>query len=92
VITEWELTGAQWVDQHPYDEFNFVLEGELHVESEGASVVARVGDLVRVPAHSPGRYLAPEHARMLAVYDHNPVGAPSTVEGLQPAPGGPDRH
>ena len=82
VITEWELTGAQWTDEHPFDEFNYVLEGELHVESEGVVVVARVGDLVRVTAHSRGRYAAPVHARMLAVYDHNPAGAPSTIEGL----------
>ena len=88
VITEWELTGAQWTDEHPYDEFNYVLEGELHVESEGVVAIAHAGDLVRVTAHSAGRYFAPGHARMLAIYDHNPAGAPTTVMGLEPAPDG----
>jgi uncharacterized cupin superfamily protein len=84
VFTEWELTGAEWVDEHPYDEFNFVLEGELHVESDGTVVVARTGDLVRVRAGSTGTYSAPGHARMLAVYDHNPDGGDSTIVGLSP--------
>jgi len=84
VLMEWELTQAQWTDQHPYDEFNFVLEGELHVESDGERVIARPGDTVRVPAHSQGRYFAPEYARMLAIYDHNPEGAGSSREGPEP--------
>ena len=47
---EWELTAAEWRDRHPHDELNFILEGELHVESEGTTVVAGVGDTVRVQA------------------------------------------
>jgi ethanolamine utilization protein EutQ (cupin superfamily) len=82
VVMEWELTEAQWTDTHPHDEFNFVLDGELHVESDGNLVVARAGDLVRVAANSQGRYFAPEHARMLAIYDHNPGGAESDIVGL----------
>ncbi len=81
---EWELTGAQWTDEHPHDEFNYVPEGELHVESNGELAVAHVGDLVRVVANSQGRYFAPRHARMLAIYDHNPSGDPSLILGLQP--------
>jgi uncharacterized cupin superfamily protein len=82
VVTEWELTGSQWIDEHPHDELNFVLEGELHVESEGTVVVARAGDLVRVEADSVGRYFAPDHARMLAIYGPNPEALPSTIVGL----------
>jgi ethanolamine utilization protein EutQ (cupin superfamily) len=84
VVMEWELTGAQWTDEHPHDELNFILEGELHVESDGELVVARTGDLVRVAANSQGRYFAPERARMLAIYDHNPDGAASVIGGLEP--------
>lgn len=58
-------------------------EGELHVSCGEDLVVARPGDLVRVPAGVEGRYFAPVHARMLAVYDHNPDGAPSTYGGLE---------
>lgn len=81
---EWELAGAQWTDEHPHDEFNFILEGELHVESNGTVAIAHVGDLVRVPAHSQGRYFAPQYARMLAIYDHNPSGEASIILGLEP--------
>lgn len=89
VIMEWELTAAQWIDEHPHDEFNYVLEGELHVESEGEVAIARVGDVVRVLAHSRGRYFAPQYARMLSVYDHNPRGEPTTIIGLEST--GPDQ-
>ncbi len=79
---EWELAAAQWTDEHPYDEYNFVLEGELHVETNGEIAIARVGDLVRVTANSQGRYFAPQHARMLAIYDRNPGGDASVILGL----------
>jgi uncharacterized cupin superfamily protein len=86
VFTEWQLERASWTDRHPYDEFNYVLEGELHVHSDGQVVVARAGDLVRVAAGTEGRYSAPVRARMLAVYDHNAAGAPSTIGGLEGLP------
>lgn len=76
-LMEWELTAAAWTDRHPHDEVNYVLEGELHVESDGATVVARPGDTVRVPAGSRATYAAPGHARMLAIYGPNPEGAES---------------
>ena len=77
VLTEWELTKAEWTDRHPHEEINFVLEGELHVESEGRTVIARAGDTVRVTPGSTGRYMAPVHARMLAIYGPNPEGLES---------------
>ena len=49
-----------------------VLEGELHVESGGVTVVASAGDTVTVPAGEVGRYWAPVHARMIAIYGPNP--------------------
>lgn len=73
-LMEWELSAAEWTDRHPYDEINYVLEGELHVECEGRTVVAHAGDTVRVHAGGIGRYWAPEHARMLAIYGPNPAG------------------
>jgi ethanolamine utilization protein EutQ (cupin superfamily) len=76
-LMEWELTAAEWTDRHPHDEINFVLDGELHVESGGETVIARRGDTVRVDAGSTGRYFAPVHARMLAIYGPNPDGAES---------------
>jgi ethanolamine utilization protein EutQ (cupin superfamily) len=68
------LTAAGWSDHHPHTETNYVLEGELHVESGGVTVVAGVGDTVTVAAGQVGRYWAPTYARMLAVYEPNPRG------------------
>jgi len=76
----WELERAGWEDKHPHDEINFVLEGELHVESAGKTVVAGPGDTVIVPAGVTGRYWAPVYARMLESYGPNPNGEPS-IEG-----------
>ena len=79
VLIEWELRGGEFADQHPYDEFNFLLEGELHVECGGQWVVARVGDTVRVPAGVTGTYRARDYARMFAVYGPNPRGLATVV-------------
>ena len=73
-LSEWELTAAGWSDHHPHTETNLVLEGELHVESGGETVVASAGDTVVVPAGQVGRYWAPVHARMIAIYGPNPDG------------------
>jgi ethanolamine utilization protein EutQ (cupin superfamily) len=83
-VMEWELRAAEWTDRHPYDELNFVLDGELHVESDGLTVVARTGDTVRVAAGSTGRYSAPTYARMLAIYGPNPDGFESDSFALRP--------
>ena len=85
-IMEWELRAQQWIDTHPHDEINFVLEGTLVVECDGESVELSAGDSVLVPAGSTGCYRAPEYARMLAVYGPNPEGRPSAIEGLSPLP------
>jgi ethanolamine utilization protein EutQ (cupin superfamily) len=77
-LMEWELTAAEWTDRHPHDEVNYVLAGELHVESDGETVVAGPGDTVLVHAGSKARYAAPHHARMLAIYGPNPEGRDST--------------
>ena len=76
-LMEWELTAAEWTDRHPHDEVNYVLAGELHVESDGESVVAGPGDTVVVPAGAKATYAAPAYARMLAIYGPNPDGLES---------------
>jgi mannose-6-phosphate isomerase-like protein (cupin superfamily) len=68
VLFEWELTAESWTDVHPHSEYNFVIEGELFVESGGVTVEARAGDVVQVPAGAVGRYWAPRYARLLAIY------------------------
>jgi len=61
----------------PHAEINYVLEGELHVEADGQTVVLGPGDCVRVAPGETGRYWAPTYARMLALYGANPEGAPT---------------
>lgn len=74
VLMEWALTGEYWVDEHAHTEYAYVLEGCLHVEVNGQTVVAEAGDTVCVPAGCTGRYFAPQYARMLGVYGPNPDG------------------
>ena len=73
---EWELIAESWTDEHPHSEYNYVLEGQLFVESGGVTVEAHAGDLVQVPAGAVGRYWAPTYARLLAIYGPS-AGAPS---------------
>jgi mannose-6-phosphate isomerase-like protein (cupin superfamily) len=69
---EWELTAASWADRHPHSEYNFVIEGQLFVESGGVTVEANAGDVVRVPAGAAGRYWTPNYARLIAIYGPSP--------------------
>lgn len=80
MLSEWELQAAGWTDLHPHTETNLVIEGELHVECGGVTVVASTGDTVTVPAGQVGRYWAPNYARMFAIYGPNPDALP-TQEG-----------
>jgi ethanolamine utilization protein EutQ (cupin superfamily) len=68
VIGEWSLTAAAFTDRHQHVEINYVVEGELHVTSDGSTRIAGAGDTVVVPPGSIGRYEAPVYARMLYVY------------------------
>ena len=83
-VMEWELTAAEWRDRHPHDELNFILEGELHVESDGTHGRGRSRRHRPRPGGSHGRYWAPVYARMLAVYGPNPDGSESDSFSLRP--------
>ena len=67
-LFEWELTAEAWTDRHPHSEYNFVIDGELFVDSGGVTVKAGPGDVVRVAPGEMGRYWAPRYARLLAIY------------------------
>src|SRR5580692_819521 len=79
---EWELSAESWTDQHPHSEYNFVIEGQLFVESGGVTLEAQAGDVVRVPAGAVGRYWAPKYARLLAIYGPS-EGGPSKRLGYE---------
>jgi monoamine oxidase len=76
-IAEWSLEGVGWADTHPHDEYVFVLEGELHIESDGTTVVLAKGDAAKVAAGRTAKYFAPEYARMVGVYGSNLSGDPT---------------
>jgi mannose-6-phosphate isomerase-like protein (cupin superfamily) len=86
-LFEWELTAESWSDEHPHSEYNFVIEGQLFVESGGVTVEANAGDVVRVPAGTAGRYWAPKYARLLAIYGPS-AGEPSKKLGYEKMSGG----
>lgn len=77
ILSEWEMESCGWEDFHPHTETTVVTEGELHIESEGESVILRPGDAARVNAGRLGTYWAPVYARMLATYGPNPDGMES---------------
>ncbi len=82
-LMEWEIRGEAWTDQHPFDEINYVLEGELSVTSDGITVVAGPGEAVRVSAGSVGRYWTSGYARSLGIYLPNPDGRESAYLGYE---------
>jgi D-lyxose ketol-isomerase len=77
ILSEWELDACAWEDFHPHSETNFVLEGELHIESDGKTVILKPGDSARVNPGRSGRYWAPVYARMVTIYGPNPEGLES---------------
>lgn len=79
VIHEWELRSESWTDEHPHNEYNFVIEGELFVESGGVTVEAHAGDVVQVPAGTAGKYWAPKYARLLAIYGPSKGGVSKSL-------------
>lgn len=81
-VFEWELRAEAWTDEHPHSEYNFVIEGQLFVESGGVTVEARAGDVVRVPPGTAGRYWSPTYARLLAIYGPS-QGEPSRRLGYE---------
>jgi mannose-6-phosphate isomerase-like protein (cupin superfamily) len=81
-LFEWELRAESWTDEHPHTEYNYVIEGEVFIESGGVTLEAHAGDVVRVPACSIGRYWSPTYARLLAIYGPS-SGAPSRALGYE---------
>ncbi len=71
VVFEWELRKAHWTDEHPHIEVNYVVEGELHVECDGAHLVAGPGDTISVPAGKRASYFAPVYTRTVGCYGTN---------------------
>ena len=72
-LFEWELRAEEWSDLHPHDEFVYVIDGELVVESGGTAITAGAGSVVKVPGGARGTYRAPLFARVLSVYGPRPV-------------------
>jgi len=89
---EWRLDAQSWSDEHPHDEYVFVIDGQLHVTAAGRTVVFGPGSLVRVPAHQRGTYAAPRYARLLSVYGPRPPEPVGDPRGELRPLAGPDRR
>jgi len=81
-LFEWELTAESWTDEHSHSEYNYVIEGQLFVQAGGKTLELNAGDVGQVPAGAVGRYWAPKHARMLAIYGPS-KGGPSKRLGYE---------
>ena len=77
ILSEWELEACGWEDFHPHTETNFLLAGELHIETDGKTVILKPGDTARVNPGRTGRYWAPVYAHMFTIYGPNPQGLES---------------
>lgn len=77
ILSEWELEACGWEDFHPHTETNFLLKGELHIETDGKTVILNPGDSACVNPGRTGRYWAPVYAHMFTVYGPNPKGLES---------------
>ncbi|MDJ0339062.1 cupin domain-containing protein [Cryobacterium sp. PH31-O1] len=77
ILSEWELEACGWEDFHPHTETNFLLQGELHIETDGKTVILKPGDSARVNPGRTGRYWAPVYAHMFTIYGPNPQGLES---------------
>ncbi len=77
ILMEWEMDKCGWEDFHPHSETAFVVEGELHIECDGESVILGPGDTARVNPGRTARYSAPVYARMVTTYGPNPDGRES---------------
>lgn len=85
-VGEWVLEDGTIADRHPFDELNYVLEGELRVRAAGTMVTAGPGQVVRVRAGTAAEYSAVGRARMLYIYGDNARGLPTEmVEAADPA-------
>lgn len=61
----WESCFFPWTLN--YDEVDVVLEGELHIRSEGQTVVGRAGDVIFVPKGSAIEFGTPSRVRFIYV-------------------------
>jgi len=82
VLFEWELTAESWTDQHPHTEYNFVIEGQLFIESDGVTIEAQSGRCSASSSPGSGPVLAPTYARLLAIYGPS-NGEPSRRLGYE---------
>lgn len=68
-LTLFAFDRGQGLSEHtaPFDAIVYVLDGAVALTIGGASVPARTGDAVRMPAHVPHAVLATEPFKMLLI-------------------------
>ena len=74
-VFEWELTAESWTDEHPHSEYNFVIEGQLFVESGGVTLEAQHGRL-RAGSRRRGRQVLGAKVCAACLPSMDPARAP----------------
>ncbi|GBU09175.1 ethanolamine utilization protein EutQ [Gammaproteobacteria bacterium] len=62
---EWDDCFFPWT--LTYDEVSYVIEGELHIRTNGQTLIAKVGDVLFIPKNSSIEFGTPTHVRFLFV-------------------------
>jgi len=78
VVCVWELEGEALTAEVPFDEWNYILSGQLFIEIDGIEVEFNPGDAIHVPAGTCGHYRAPKYAKMFCTFGSNPKGLERT--------------
>ena len=60
-VMELDNTSFEWT--LTYDEYDYVIEGELEIEIDGRIVKGTVGDIIYIPAGSHIHFQTPTRAR-----------------------------
>ncbi len=77
---EWDAVSFPW--HLTYAELDVVLEGELHISSDGKTVVGRPGDMLFIPADTHVIFSSPGYVKFAyAVWPADWSGTAAPVEG-----------
>ncbi len=60
-IMELDHTSFEWT--LTYDEYDFVIEGNLEIEIDGRVVTGHAGDIIYIPKNSHIHFQTPDHTR-----------------------------
>ncbi|MCB8883728.1 cupin domain-containing protein [Acidisoma cellulosilytica] len=72
ILCVWELEAEALTAELGFDEWNYMVEGQILIEVDGVEVELNPGDAVLIPAGAFGRYTAKGYAKLFCVWGPNP--------------------